>query len=668
MSMMQRAFNWVDAGHAVFICHEKDEWEGSSFHSIKSPATRNGHLDAVTTREEVQRMWAPNPNRLVGVRVDDDKTVLDVDIDPESGTDGYYTLEINGLTYPDSYQVTTPSGGLHVYFKNSSGHKLGPAVNLKLANGTVLDGIDRRAGSSYAIAYSDTPPLLKDLAPAPEWLCTPSPQVDQSPFTGTFKEWFNALQPGPADTRVAWAINDFPDSEFGHDVMITKQAHLVRLGAEGCHGVQDALAGLMALWTHPPYDTPKFQLEWNAALEGAVRKFGGASFSDAQSTPLQNSTASMATAMTLEERIQKEADRLYIDKKAAQIAENRIAAEGFTGSVELSIEDLKATKSVFLVQDLLPVDSIAFMVAISNLGKTFAYVDLICRMIHEMPWLGKATKKIKILVVLGEGKAGFYERLEAWFRHHKLSMAIIPDYFSFIDGANLFNDQSLAKISEVANRDDCSLIVLDTWAATSGVSDENAGALNSTALNRAMTIKSGATLLFVHHPTKNSEKSERPELRGSSALKGRADLVMTMYADSTFKPATGEKEEFIALSTEVAHGGKNRNARTETIRGLYLHETEDDQKVFMQLESEALSKNAIQCRKFLKGRMTADQVALAAGKSYTTAKRYLEAGVEEGIAILLPRSKSTEPDLYELTARGSAANEINWAALTPKNN
>jgi RecA-family ATPase len=663
VTMLERAVRWIDAGFSVFICYDQDTWNGKNFHRKKSPATKSGHLDAVSTREEVEKMWAHNPDGLVGVVIGDEVVVLDIDMNLEKGTDGYHTLETQGLEVPNSYESRTPSGGLHVYFKNSRGEKLGPAANIKLADGRVLEGVDRRAGSSYAIAYSDSPPILGELASAPEWLCVPSPQDQRSPYSGSLEDWFNALPQGDPDTRVSRAIHDFPDADFGHDVMINKQAHLVRLGAEGCSGVPAALAGLMALWTHPPYDKPQYQLEWNAALEGAVRKFGGVTASPSGSDELSSSSAPTSDS---DEEIQKLANRLYIEKKAAQLADTRIEAEGFSGSVELSIDDLKATKNQFIVQDLLPIDSIAFLVAISNLGKTFAYVDLICRMIHGIPWLGKATTPTKILIVLGEGKAGFYQRLEAWFSFHKLDIEIIRDYLCFVDGANLFNDQSLNKLSEVATSNDCGLIVLDTWAATSGVADENAGSLNSMALNRAMTIKPGATLLFVHHPTKGSEKSDQPDLRGSSALKGRADLVMTMYQDKAFKPSSGESENFIALSTEVSHGGKNRNARTETIRGLYLHETEDDQKVFMQIESEALSKNAVKARTFLKGRMTAEQLGKAMKKSYTTAKRCLDAAIAEGIAVKIQRTSSTEPDQYELTARGLAAGEINWPALIPK--
>ncbi len=663
MSMLQRALNYVAAGYSVFPCYEKDEWVGSSLHTRKSPATKRGHLDAVKTEEGVYRYWGLNPDRLVGLPTEDKLAIMDIDIKVDKGTDGYHELDSRGLKYPESNNIPTPSGGMHVYMLNTSGKKLSPGANIKLADGTVLEGVDRRAGSSYVIAYSDTPPKLDELEPAPDWFCVSSPQSEGSPFSGTFQEWFNRLPEGVPDSRVSRAVLDFPDGDFGHQTMITKQAHLVRLGAERCIGVPGALAGLLALWTHPPYDQPQYQLEWNAALEGVVRKYGGIPKLGDEVDPRTGEPSPSKATFTLEQEIEMRAERFYIEKKAAQVADTRIESESFKGSVELSVDDLKATKSIFLVQDLLPIDSIAFLVGVSNLGKTFAYVDMICHIIHGMNWLGKQTKPIKILVVLGEGKAGFYARLEAWFKFHNLDIEIIRDYLSFIDGANLFNDQSLAKMSEVANREGCELIVLDTWAATSGVPDENAGALNSTAMNRAMTIKAGASLLFVHHPTKTSEKGERPELRGSSALKGRADLVMTMYADPTFKPSSGESGEFIALSTEVTHGGKNRHARTETLRGLYLCETDDDQKVFMQLESEAISKNALKVRDHLLERMSAEQLGKKMKKSYTSVKRYLDSAIAEGIAVKIPRQSSTEPDQFELTERGKAANQINWASL-----
>jgi hypothetical protein len=63
--------------------------------------------------------------------------------------------------------------------------------------------------------------------------------------------------------------------DFDHQVMITKQTELVFLGAQGCSGVAEALDLLQSLWLFGSYNTEEYRIEWAAALEGAVRKFGG---------------------------------------------------------------------------------------------------------------------------------------------------------------------------------------------------------------------------------------------------------------------------------------------------------------------------------------------------------------------------------------------------------
>jgi hypothetical protein len=136
-----------------------------------------------------------------------------------------------------------------------------------------------------------------------------------------------------------------------------------------------------------------------------------------------------------------------------------------------------------------------------------------------------------------------------------------------------------------------------------------------------------------------------------------------MYDDKGYNPASGERNEWIAVSTEFDHGGKNRNARTETIRGVYLHDTEDDQKVFLQVESEALSKKALLARSYLIGLMTVEEFAKAIGKSDSTARRVLNAGVAEGVAALHFRQTPSAPDRYELSESAKQVNQPNWPHL-----
>ena len=361
--------------------------------------------------------------------------------------------------------------------------------------------------------------------------------------------------------------------------------------------------------------------------------------------------------------LEKLVETKYKTLLAEEKAKSRLAAESFSGSTELSLDDLQSTVNDFIVEDLIPVQSIGFIVARSNIGKTFAYVDLACRAIFEKPWLGKKTKRIKVLIVLGEGKAGFYQRLAAWMKFHNQDIEALRTSMFWIDGANLFSDVSIDKIAEVANREQVDLIIMDTWAATSGVVDENAGALNSMALNRAVQIRPQAAFLFIHHPTKTSQDKPNPEMRGSGALKGRADYVLAIYDDKDFNAASGERRDWIALSTEFDHGGKNRNAKTETIRGLYLGDTEDDQKVFLQVESEALSKKSLLVRDRLNGQMTVLEFAKEIGRSDSTSRRALNTAVAEGVAILHPRPIPSAPDRYELSETAKQAKMPYWPAL-----
>lgn len=365
----------------------------------------------------------------------------------------------------------------------------------------------------------------------------------------------------------------------------------------------------------------------------------------------------------LEDRISLEVANLRVRTEA----ERRLASENYSGTTELSWDDLDGAERDYLVKDLVPQDGIVFLVARANIGKTLGYVDMACSMSCGLEWLGKPTKQTKTLIVLGEGKAGFMRRLKAWCESKGQPLDSLKPWLAFIDGGNLNNDESLARIQEVADRHEAELIIFDTWAGTSGVAKEEDNALNATTLNRAQTIREGATLFFVHHPRKAEEKTDAPVMRGASSLFGRADVVMTMYDDKGFIAASGEKYEFIALSTEADHNGKNRDAQTETIRGLYLEEVlvpgdSEATKVFCQLVSESISKNARKVREALTQPMTIREFAEAAKVSESTARRYLKDAVQDGIAVYNAGSGIT-PDRYAPTQRWTTLQST--AAATP---
>jgi RecA-family ATPase len=305
-------------------------------------------------------------------------------------------------------------------------------------------------------------------------------------------------------------------------------------------------------------------------------------------------------------------DQEYNRLRAKQEAARRLASENFTGTVELGWDDLFRSDVAWTVQDLVPAGGTAFLVGRSNLGKTFAYVDMALNLTQGRPWLGKRTEPGTVLFVLGEGLSGFGARLQAWCAVNGVDPALIKDRVSFINGANISNDESLARIREVATRLNPSLVIWDTYNAVSGVASEDDAAMNALVLNRARTVSDTAAMLFVTHPTKSSEDSTCPVLRGSSALKGSVDTVMTLWVDSQFKAADdSEADTYLALSTEVSHGGKSRDAMNETLRGLYL--TSQDASLVLARAASVNTDPITVTEEFLTDGMTTDAFMSAAG-------------------------------------------------------
>lgn len=399
--------------------------------------------------------------------------------------------------------------------------------------------------------------------------------------------------------------------------------------------------------------------DWSPELKA---QYIGANFldGDMQFSVLSDVTAQLKAGATGSEAALEAAIKIELHKlKVKQEAERRVSAESFRGTEELTWDDLAAAKKDFLVKDLVPRGAFVTLCARSNLGKTFTYVDMALRMVTGLDWLGKTTQRVKVLIVLGEGKAGFLGRIRAWLTAHDKTIDDVRDWLAFIDRANLNNDESLRRVAEVAERHGAELVIYDTWAGVSGIQREDDAPLNNKTFERIEDAMPDLTHFFVHHPRKAEQDTEAPVMRGSGAFEGRMDIVMMMYRDRGFIPASGEKYDFIALSTEQDHNGKAREAQTETIRGLYLDEVPVDgevSRVMRQVTSEVISREGRRVREVLVHDMGATQFANAAQVSKATAHRWLNKATEEGVCI------------YDDTMPGAAVWKPNhkWTTLLSK--
>ena len=648
MSNLDRALRWLPLGGKPFPCYEVDTWVGDKLHPRKSPRTRRGFYDAFDNEGDVIAYWTENPEHLVGIWCGPYIVVLDIDkkfrfdsvTGEEVAVDGQFHLDENDVEVPETFSVTTSGGGEHLFYRNPDVANLGGDVDIALPNGVILEGVDRRAGNSYFIAWSDdVPESLDVLAIAPDWLLVPSNRAELSEYGKDERMWFGECPAGVPDDRVMRVLNRIPEGDFNHNTMRNLQYELVRLATADHPGVPEALYRLREAWLRGPWNKPEWVHDWNATLAGAIRKFGR--FVE-PTTPDEEQSDS-----NFERDVETELRR----KKVQLEAEMRLLSAEFEGSKLLTVEQMQDLKQDYLVEALIPLKKgVTVLVAKRNIGKTFAYLSMVLCMVFGMPWMGKKTVRTNVLIVLGEGSNGFYDRIVAWCAYWSKPLAEVGEAVFFIDGANLSNPISIKRIKEAIRVHDIGLCILDTWAATSGVVDEDKAAVTSIALNRLQEAIGEASVLIVHHPNKSTENSTKPSARGSTALEGRADVVMTITEDKKYKSRSGSVKNWIQVSTSHEHGGKNRGAPVETIRGAFLEST-DGGAVWLFDESSLISEGTSIVRQHLKGLMTTTEFASLINKSESTARRYLREAVADGVATEDKPQQANQPSRYRLSWR-----------------
>jgi hypothetical protein len=80
-----------------------------------------------------------------------------------------------------------------------------------------------------------------------------------------------------------------------------------------------------------------------------------------------------------------------------------------------------------------------------------------------------------------------------------------------------------------------------------------------------------------------------------------------------------------------------------------------------------MSKKAAVVRLRLKGRQTVEEFAEVLNMHSSSARRYLEAAVSEGVAVFHKREAANKPDRYELSESAKRSLEPNFAYLAEVN-
>lgn len=183
----------------------------------------------------------------------------------------------------------------------------------------------------------------------------------------------------------------------------------------------------------------------------------------------------------------------------------------------------------FLVKDTLVQGSLVAIVSPPDIGKTFLVLDLMLSVAAgEKTWLGRPLKQSgPVVYVIGEGLGRFKLRVLAWRQTHTVNRAL-PFYW--IDQAvPLLDEKAMRAFLKHAAGLKPAVIVFDTLSRCLTGGDENSASDMGMAMAACdeLRARTKALVALLHHTKKDSTVE-----RGSSALRGAVDTILTLQEDA----------------------------------------------------------------------------------------------------------------------------------------
>lgn len=207
----------------------------------------------------------------------------------------------------------------------------------------------------------------------------------------------------------------------------------------------------------------------------------------------------------------------------------------------LTIDEVLAIpKPDFLIEDVLPVGSLAELHGPPGGGKTFLAIDMALSVASGRAFFGRTVRKGRVVYVIAEGQSGMGIRYRAWMEARGASFGIdletVPEAIQLMEPASV---QRL--IDTLAIRPEKpALIVLDTLARCFLGGEENSAKDMGLAIAAADKIRhaTGGSVLLVHHTRKDGDVE-----RGSIALRGGVDTMLSLKEEDSHYVLTCEKQK-----------------------------------------------------------------------------------------------------------------------------
>ncbi len=480
------------------------------------PAVKDWQALATTDEAMIRKVWGNGTAYNIGVC--GGGGLLLVDVDRKNGKDGLVSLndlgvELSGLV------VETPTGGFHGYYRgtdvsNAPG-RVGVGIDIRskggyvVGPGSVLDERAKQNGGTkdpgiYRIVRDD--PLVDVPLAIFQRLVAPTEKAaDMAP----------AVQPDRPDAieRAIAYLATAPlavEGENGDETTFAVAARLKDFGVSRERAI-DLMAEHWNDRCSPPWDIDGLKLKAGNAYEYGTSPLGishpSVDFAGVKPVVDFNGRGDATDLASDHRRIQWE----WADE------ERRAARE-------------------WLLKDYFPSVGVGLIYGVAKCGKSFLAIDLAACAVTGTPWLGLRLRgeNLGALLLLGEGSGTIGLRLEAFRQQHGLAGRLNIAKARVGNLANQKGRRELgALVAEVEGEMSArglrlALVVVDTFASSMGVEDENA----SPQVTQAMQVLEDLSLrhkLFVAVVAHAGKSDVGP--RGSSAFSASVDIVAKVARD-----------------------------------------------------------------------------------------------------------------------------------------
>jgi hypothetical protein len=487
----------------------------------KKPWIKDWPKLATTNEKQIRAWWPLGDDHNIGLATGQGVVVLDYDMKPgQNGQRALDTHDMLGLPM-DGFQVKTPSGGRHLYFKTkkfirNSASKVAKNCDVRGEGGYVVAPGSTIDGKFYSADHDAALPEL------PEWMAEmvmTTRHTKAADAKTPLTEWD---KPENIRRAIDYLQNYAPEGAFGNrnDTTFRVGAHVKDFGI--------SLTECKALMLEHYFGERCPHLDTEGELDTTLDSV----YRNGQRPPGIADPKGEFGDVSAE---------LY----SSETKQNKLYYVPFHKAADTALETLTEP----LIEDLLDCGGLSAFFGPPGAGKTFGVVDIDFHIASGRPWNGHAVQQGGALYVAAEGSKGIYKRFRALKLHYGVTgdvpFGVVPCPINLLDKTREGDTRKLIELIKQAEADFGQKIVkvtIDTLSRALAGGDENSSVDVGTFVKHCDRIRheTGANVAIVGHSGKDLGRG----IRGWSGMKAALDTEVEIN-DNVFKVTKQRDMEII---------------------------------------------------------------------------------------------------------------------------